>query len=186
MLRLAIVVLWAHLGTGAILTRTRASVPAAVLSFIAAIAYLLLSWWEHVRTVRPSFEIEMYLFSATLLNLARARTLWMLLQKHSTAIPVVFTVSLVVQAVGILCESWEKRAMLRQPFSAWASESLSGTFNRTFFCWLCPLLLKGNRQLLTLPDLPPLDPKLEADELQFEFSQAWDKGATEPLPVLSY
>lgn len=148
--------------------------PAAVLSFAAAVAYLLLSWQEHERSVRPSFEIEMYLFFSTLLNLARTRTLWML--QDAATIPAVFTASMAVQAVGILFESWEKRPVLREPFSRWAGESLGGTFNRSLFFWLNPLLLVGSRQVLTLSDLPPLDVKLEAEKLQADFNDAWDKG----------
>lgn len=156
--------------------RTRASVPAAALSFAGSIVYMLLSWREHERTVRPSFEIEMYLFFSTLLNVARNRTLWML--QDSATIAIVFTVSMIIQAIGVLCESWEKRRVLREPFSKWAGESLGGTFNKSLFCWLYPLLLMGNRKLLVLSDLPPLDTKLEAKKLQVEFNEAWDKGTS--------
>lgn len=147
------------------------------MSFVGSIAYLLLSWREHQRTVRPSFEIEMYLFFATLLNLARTRTLWMVQEK--TAIPAVFTASMALQVVGMLFESWEKRRLLREPYSTWADECLGGTFNKTLFTWLCPILLRGSRQLLTLSDLPPLDPKLESEKLETEFNEAWENGALE-------
>lgn len=156
--------------------------PAATLSFAGSIVYLLLSWREHERTVRPSFEIEMYLFFATLLNLARTRTLWM--AQESTAIPAIFTTSMVVQAVGILFESWEKRRLLREPYSEWAAETTGGTFNKALFTWLCPILLTGSRQLLTLSDLPPLDPKLESEKLETEFNEAWENGTPQiPLPA---
>jgi ATP-binding cassette, subfamily C (CFTR/MRP), member 1 len=140
--------------------------------------YGVLSWREHERTVRPSFEIEMYLFFATLLSLARVRTLWMIQEEaeESIAIPAIFTASLAVQAVGILVESWEKHRMLREPYANWARETLGGTFNKSFFVWLCPILLRGSRQLLSLSDLPPLDPKLEAEKLETDFQEAWDSG----------
>lgn len=157
------------------MTKTRASVPAAALSFIAALAYLFFTWFEHSRSVRPSFELEMYLFFATLLNTARARTLW-LLDLNSATVPAVFTTSMVIQAVGLLFESWEKRPALREPWSKWAAESLGGTFNRSFFFWLNSLLFLGSRQLLTLSDLPPLDTKLDPERLQSELQEAWDSG----------
>lgn len=119
----------------------------------------------------------MYLFFSTLLNIARTRTLWML--QDAVVIASVFAASMAVQALGILFESWEKRKVLREPFSSWAGESLGGTFNRTLFFWLNPLLLMGNRQLLTLSDLPPLDVKLEAEKLQADFQEAWDNGESD-------
>ncbi|PHH65591.1 hypothetical protein CDD81_2026 [Ophiocordyceps australis] len=168
-LRLTLIVLWAASAT----SRTRASVPAAALSLASAMAYLLLSWREHERSVRPSFEIEMYLFFSILFNLARTRTLWLLLDQ--TAIPAIMTAAMALQAMGIVFESWEKRRVLRKPFSNWAAESLSGTFNRSLFFWLNPILLLGSRKILTLSDLPRLDVKLEADKLQADFNEAWEK-----------
>lgn len=172
-LQLTLLILWAVTSSTTI-THTRATIPTAALTFIVAIAFSLLSWYEHARSVRPSFILTIYLFLSILLDNARTRTLWMLSEHR--AIPIVFTCTMVLRCVLVILESTEKRNILIQPYKEYPKESTSGTFNRSVFYWLSSLFINGYKNVLSLGDLFPLDKNLYSEKLQSEFQSAWDSG----------
>ncbi|KAI8293031.1 ABC transporter atnG [Colletotrichum sp. SAR11_240] len=171
-LNLALLVLWATTSSTAI-THTRATIPAAVLGLLASLGVGLLSWLEHDRSVRPSFVLSTYLFLSVLLDIARARTLWML--GPNQTIPAIFTCTLALRTVMILLESTEKRRILVPQHKGYSKEVTSGTFNRSVFFWLTSLFINGYRNILKLEDLYPLDPKLASEPLYKKLADAWDQ-----------
>ena len=172
-IELALLILWAVTDSSTI-THTRASLPTVTLSFVASLGLCLLSWYEHARSIRPSFIIEVYLFLSILLNLARTRTLWML--GPYRPIPILFTISIGIQFVMIILEATEKRNILKTPKETLPKEATSGTFSHSLFFWLTYLLYNGYRSLLSLHNLDPLDERLASKSLSKALQIAWDKG----------
>ncbi|KAF6834099.1 ABC multidrug transporter [Colletotrichum musicola] len=175
-LNLALLVLWATTS----ITNTRATIPTAVLGLLASLAFCLLSWLEHDRSVRPSFVLSTYLSLSVLLDTARARTLWMLAPDRT--IPAVLTCALALRAAMIVIESTEKRRILVPEHKGYSREVTSGTFNRSVFFWLTSLFINGYRNILKLDDLYPLDPKLASEPLCRKLAEAWDNVPDKTVP----
>ncbi len=57
---------------------TRTTDAAGVLALLSTLSLLVLSDFEHCRTIRPSALIQLFLFFTILLDLPRLRTLWLL------------------------------------------------------------------------------------------------------------
>ncbi|KAK2033917.1 ABC transporter [Colletotrichum zoysiae] len=160
--------------------RTRATIPTAVLSLLSSLGVGLLSWLSHERSLRPSFVLSIYLFLSTLLDTARARTLWM--SGSDRTIPAVFTSTLVLRAVMVLLESTEKRRILVPRHKGYSKEVTSGTFNRSVFFWLTSLFVNGYRNILRLDDLYPLDPELASGPVYRKLADVWDKVPDKTVP----
>lgn len=168
----ALLVLWATQPSSAI-PYTRISISTALLSFLVALGFGLLSFYEHTRSVRPSSLLSTYLLLSTLMDTARARTLWMIHTKP--VISSIFTCSLLIRCVLLLLESTEKRSILLPPYCELSKESTSGSIDRSVFFWLTSLFIGGYQRVLSLGDLYPLDPQLQCHQLQERFNPAWDK-----------
>ncbi|KAL2817570.1 P-loop containing nucleoside triphosphate hydrolase protein [Aspergillus granulosus] len=164
-------VLWVTSGSS--ITRTTATVPTGVLSLAAAVALSVVSWLEHARSIRPSFIINIYLFLSVLLDLPRARTLWML--GSNRAIPAVFTGCLMLRCAMTILESKEKRKILVYDLKEVAKVSTSGPFNHSVFYWLTSLFLHGYKRTLCLQDLYPLSSSLKSERLEVNLQTAWDR-----------
>ncbi|KAJ0414514.1 P-loop containing nucleoside triphosphate hydrolase protein [Aspergillus carlsbadensis] len=162
-------VLWAT--SGASITRTTATIPTAVLSLITALGLSLVSWLEHARSIRPSYIINVYLFLSVLLDLPRARTLWML--GTYKAIPAVFTCCLILRCAMTILESKEKRKILVYDLKEIPKVSTSGPFNHSVFYWLTSLFLHGYKKTLSLHDLYPLSASLKSEQLGVNLQAAW-------------
>lgn len=133
----------------------------------------ILSNFEHSRSARPSFVINTYLFFATLLDLAQTRTLWLI--SGNKILASVFTTCVAFNMVIMFLESIEKRSFLRDPYSNYPPERLSGIFNRSVFWWLNSLLVKGYRRMLDLDDLFQTDEDLSSHKLQFRMRSSWQR-----------
>lgn len=168
----ALLGLWATT-SGDTITHTRVSIATAALVVIASIAACLLQWLEHERSLRPSFVLSTYFFLSILLDLPRARTLWML--GSYRLIPILYICSLAMKAVTLSLESWEKRDILISG-KDYSFEATSGTLSRSVFWWLMPIFREGFKRNLTLDDMYPLDEKLRAEELHHSLETAWNKG----------
>ena len=177
--QLALLVLWANSSLTSI-HRTQASVPTAALSFIVSVGVCLLSYGEHVFSVRPSFILDIYLFLSIIFDVARARTLWLIGLDHS--IPILFTVSIALKSIMIILESAEKRPILTPQYKQYPLEATSGVFSRSVFWWLSSLFLQGYRNVLVLGDLFPLDRELYSESLYGRLHLAWTNRLYLKLP----
>ncbi|THV54559.1 hypothetical protein BGAL_0024g00240 [Botrytis galanthina] len=151
--------------------QTPVSVPATVLSVIITIGLAALSNLENNRSIRPSFVICTYLLLSTLLDLAQARTLW--LQHGNTALPALFTCSVLAKAVLLCLEAFEKRSFLKDPYNRYPPEALAGVINTSLFWWLNTLIQNGHRNLLRLGDLFDTDKALSSSSLETKMQFAW-------------
>lgn len=168
-IQVALVVLYSLPGRN--LTRT--SLAAACSSLVATLALAAVSYYEHYRSLRPSFLLSAYLGLTILFDVCQVRTLW--LRSHYKDQAAVFTAGIALKFVLLLLESVEKRTLLREPFRHYSPEALGGMFNRSVFWWLNSLLLQGSKSHITQDTLMPLDRKLAADEVRNLMRLAWSR-----------
>ncbi|TLD19247.1 hypothetical protein PspLS_09793 [Pyricularia sp. CBS 133598] len=168
----ALLGLWAS-DHGSGTTQTITTIPSAALTFVSSVAYAILSWLEHGRSIRPSSCLSAYLGVSILFDCARARTLWML--GDSRTIPAVFTASLAIRAIMLILESTEKRSILLPELKGCSHEVTSGPLNRGVFFWLSTLFLRGYSKVLSLNDLYPLDEAMVSEVLYGRLAEVWDK-----------
>lgn len=148
--------------------KTRASVPSAALTFVAAIFVCFTSLIEHTKLRAPSFLLSVYLLVTLLLDTVRIRTLWNI--GEATAISSTLVAGFAVKVALILTESWSKRRYLIKGSEGVAGEELAGFLSKSLFLWANPLLMKGFRDWLTAPDLSPIDSELSSARLVARFS----------------
>jgi len=166
---LSLVVLWA----GSKATKTRASVPTAAITLVAYLVFGLLSYFEHMRAVRPSLILNGYLLLSLLFDAAHVRTLW--LQQYNHSIAIVSTLAIATKLAILCSEAVQKRSILRPEYLVYPPEAVSGIINRSLFWWLNVLFLRGYSKTLRLDDLFTLDKHLMARYLQRVLGSAWNK-----------
>ncbi|CCF34126.1 ABC transporter [Colletotrichum higginsianum] len=146
---------------------TELSTVSFVVSFIAALCMLGLSFFEHSRSPRPSVLLNTFLISTILLDAAQVRTLWLSAGTNlEITIARTFTAAAVWKIVLILSESWEKLPWLRWNRKDHSPEETSGLFGLATFSWLNSLFVSGYKKVLAVPDLFPLDKSLSVETLQ--------------------
>lgn len=177
-IQVALLALWAESST----TRTRASVPNAVLAVIGACALGVLSFVEHQRTIRPSFILNCWLIVTLVFDIAQVRTLW--LRGYQTAIASATTTSIVIKTAAVVVEAVEKRSILRDKWKAASPEATSGFYGLAFFVWLNPLFFKGYSKSLEVEELFVLDKHLSSDFLYSRIKPAWERLMTKPRHAL--
>lgn len=155
---------------------TRATVPSAVLSFLASVVVLFLSRFEHSRAVRPSSLLIAYLLVSVAFDAVQVRTLF--LRHDESSILGLFTTNVALKLILLLFESMNKRRYLRAPYNSYPPESTSGLFGRSFFWWLNPMLATGFRTLMTLDDLFVPDKALQSEPLGEQMKKSWNKCAS--------
>jgi len=154
--------------------RTLISIPASVLSLVAAAFICILSHLEHVKTVHPSNIINIYLFFSFLFDAVQLRTLWSI---HSlNTIAGVFSASFSAKATLLILEAIEKGTFLALPYRWTSPEALSSIYNLSVFWWLNHILRAGYRRVIAFEDLYTLDPDLQSEILNSKAQRAWDRG----------
>lgn len=157
------------------LAKTRASVPTAVVTLIAYLALPVLSYAEHIKSVRPSSLLSGYLLISLLCDVTRARTLW--LRDHDK-IASDFTAAIAIKCALLVLETVEKRRFLLPKYQSYPFEATSGILSRFLFCWLNPLFRKGYSKTLAMDDLYGLDKHLISGYLDHLLNSAWLKGSS--------
>ncbi|CZR69716.1 related to multidrug resistance protein [Phialocephala subalpina] len=153
--------------------RTRVSIPAAVFSLIGAAFICVLSHFEHVKSVRPSTIINIYLFFSVLFDAVQLRTLW---ESHNLdTIASVFSASFSAKATLLVLEAIEKGSFLAPPYRWTPPESLSSIYNLSVFWWLNHLFKTGFKKVLAFEDLYTLNPELQSKNINIDAQNAWDR-----------
>ncbi|KAH7319081.1 putative ATP-binding cassette transporter [Rhexocercosporidium sp. MPI-PUGE-AT-0058] len=151
--QLALLVLWVLDSE----TRTRASLASTAINLVVDLEVPFLSYLEHVRSIKPSSVLTVFLLLSILLDLPQARTLY--LQHDKNAIAALFSAIIGLKLVLLLLEVQNKRSYLRNPYKSLGREPTSGILNRSFFWWINGLFVTGYRGLITFDDLESLDEK---------------------------
>ncbi|KAI1116845.1 putative ATP-binding cassette transporter [Nemania sp. NC0429] len=147
--------------------RTSITVPGAALCFVASVALLALSHFEHVRSSRPSDLLGFYLLLTPLLRAAVVRTYWYL-DGYGTIAALSLT-SLLIQLGILALESCSKRRWLLGAGRGGTPEESASFLSRSLLAWINHLFLKGYRRQLTDSDLRIIDGSLTAAELEPRF-----------------
>ncbi|KAF6825097.1 ABC multidrug transporter [Colletotrichum plurivorum] len=169
-LQVALLVLWARSPLA-----NRASVPAAVLGVLDALALALLSHAEHVRSVRPSTLMCLYLFPSIGFDAVQCRTLWLLPASSRGPLPAVSVAALAVKVVVFLLEAQGKRRYLIAALRGLSPEATSGIIGRGFFWWLNDLMARGFRATLSPSSLYQIDDGLRSEGLLQGLLRRWDR-----------
>ncbi|PQE11588.1 ABC multidrug transporter protein [Rutstroemia sp. NJR-2017a WRK4] len=174
-IQLALIVLWntSHA------PKTSATIASASLNLVSAVSLILLSHFEHSKTIKPSDIINIYLFASLLLDITRVRTQW-LLPNREDSIASILTLSVVLKVLILGLEATEKRKYLISTYRNYSRESTSGIFNHLFFWWLNPLFLTGSGKVLSFEDLYAIDEALGSESVARSLQETWD-GCILPL-----
>lgn len=163
--------------------RTRAALAASALAFLDALGLCLLSHREHVRSVRPSAIINVYLLLTLLFDVARARTLW--LDGTTRSIASVFTSGFGVKLMILVTEGMEKRSILMERYRNASPEATSGIYSRSFFWWLNKLMTTGFHRVISNEDLYPIDEDMNSKNLYANAQHVWNNtNQTRPRALL--
>jgi ATP-binding cassette subfamily C (CFTR/MRP) protein 1 len=152
---------------------TKASIPAATLSMLAALAVLLLSPLEHSRSLRPSIVLNIYLLISIAFDSVQVRTLYLRNSPKAISALSAATVGIKITLFGL--EALSKRRYLRFPYQNLSPETTSGIISLSLFWWLNPIFLRGLGRILTLNDLFITDQALLSRPLFQKMSDSWTK-----------
>lgn len=156
---------------------TKASLPAAALSFAASVSILGLSYAEHVYSYRPSTLLSLFLLFSILFDATRTRTLW--LQGYNRPVAIAALVAAVFKIVMLAVEAIEKCGFLRPQYRALPPEVTSGIFSRWAFWWQLPLFSAGYSKKLEIETLFPLEKHFKSSYLQHQLQTRWAKSSRE-------
>ena len=154
--------------------RPHVSLASAALSVLVAVSLGILSHLEHVRSIKPSFIINLYLVVTVLFDAVRVRTQWLLGANENRVLAAVTTSSLTLKLVILVLEATEKRSFLPASYKQVSFENTSGLISRSSFWWLKSLLMSGHKTVLSLHDLPIIHEKLNSAHLADRLQAAWD------------
>ncbi|KAH8695211.1 P-loop containing nucleoside triphosphate hydrolase protein [Talaromyces proteolyticus] len=151
--------------------KTRTSIAANILVLILIPGLALLSYWQHLRSVRPSGLLVQYLALTLVFDIARCRTLWGIQSAESVA--TVLNVAIGVKTALLILEATEKRGILLPQYKSLPVEATSGELNLWFSWWLNPILISGFKRQLSMKTLFDVDPVLKAGEDEGSLAKAW-------------
>ncbi|KAH8892336.1 ABC transporter [Thozetella sp. PMI_491] len=151
---------------------TAASLPADVLQVVAIAGAAELSYLHHGRSVRPSTLLTLALSSWALLDVPRLRTLWMVPGAEHASI--VLTIALTLTLITLGLESKDKRDILEAGVAKPDTpEPFAGFWKRASFAWLATTFRRGYTKVISVDDLPELDPQLSSGVVHHELERAW-------------
>ena len=154
-------------------TNHRAELASAVLNFVAAVLLGVFSFFEHLRSIRPSFLLTVYLLFTSVFDIERSRSY--ALSPDLDLVATIFASRLGVKVFLAVVEARDKRRLLLPEFADCPPEATSGVYRRTTFWWLNDLFKRGFSKALALEDLFQLDKKLQTDYLHQLLGSAWEK-----------
>ncbi|RAL16194.1 ABC transporter [Aspergillus homomorphus CBS 101889] len=160
--------------TGPASLRTNVSLSADVLEVAATASALCLSYLSHCRSIQPSTLLIVYLSARSLLGIARLRTLWLL--HAATTEAIIFTIELSFTLLALVLESIEKASILVHTTAKPATpEPFSGFWKLATFAWLAGTFRQGYYKVLSVHDLPDLDPQLSSEVVGKQLELAWSR-----------
>ncbi|KAF3400199.1 Canalicular multispecific organic anion transporter 1 [Penicillium rolfsii] len=154
---------------------SRMLIASSVLQLVSALFMLTVSVVDHSRSPRPSMLLNSYLFLTLLLDIARARTLFLSSDRDSEIVySSIFCVSVGLKTAILLLEAWQKARWVKWDATKHSPEETSGIFSLGVFFWLNKLFLAGYRHTFTIQNLYPLDSTFDAQALHEKFAKKID------------
>ncbi|KAL4815395.1 ABC transporter [Aspergillus spinulosporus] len=156
--------------------RNVVSLPADILELLAIAVALVLSYIHHCRSIRPSTLLILFFSARSLLGIARVRTLWLIPGANRAAI--LFTTGFVATLLCAALESTEKSSSLIAARETGKTvpdtpEPFSGLWKRASFAWLSETFRRGYVRVLSVDDLPQLDPVLDSKAVGESLEYTW-------------
>lgn len=148
------------------------------MQLLSAVTIVILTALEHSRTTRPSTIITFYLIAAIVADGVQIRTLF--IRTYVPTIARLVAASAAIKLTLLTLESWPKTSCLLPTDEPLGPEDVSGPLARDTFWWLHSLLLLGNRSLLSVKDLPPLDQKILSQGLRNRMERSWMRSMYAP------
>jgi hypothetical protein len=150
---------------------------------VGALLFGVLSYLEHMRTVRPSFLLSTYLLFTVAFDVVRSRSYS--LNAELDTIASVFSSRAGVKLVLAVLEALPKRRLLLPEFQGCPPEAASGIYKRSLFWWLNGLFKMGYSRVLKVDDLFELEKHLQSDYLHRLLAKSWTLcKLSYPLPML--
>ncbi|KAK6499344.1 hypothetical protein TWF506_003972 [Arthrobotrys conoides] len=176
---LLLLIIWSTLNPSSPI-KTQA-VTAASFSFVGAVAFAGLSYYEHHKSYRPSWLLTAYLTLTLLPDATILRTLYLSPTTFSLAIRVVSSVAFAAKISIILLESITKKGS-GDAFdkSGRTAERFASPFSQLLYLWLNGLIKYGFNHVLKLEDLFRVDQGMEAENLDQKFWRLWVSYQDEP------
>ncbi|POR38791.1 Canalicular multispecific organic anion transporter 2 [Tolypocladium paradoxum] len=172
LLALKLVVLLALWVSRGVLT-TRLTFACIALTIAGYSILSVVSYLEHVRSVRPSSLLSVYLGVSILLDLARVRTLFFVPESRTVA--AVLLASFCTKILVFTLEVTEKRHLLLVEWQDESPEATSGVINRALFIWVNAVFIRGFRTLLTVNTLTPLDAEILSASRPATLIERWER-----------
>lgn len=177
---------------GSTVIQTNASLAADVLEVVAISSAIVLSYIHHCRSIRPSTLLTLFLSARSLVGIARVRTLWLIPDETTKAI--VFTIGFIFTLISLVFESSEKESIVIPETEKPATpEPFSGFWKQASFAWLAGTFRLGYSKVISVDDLPDLDPRLDTEVVAHRLQSVWSKqgnarfyDACDKLPVLIF
>ncbi len=160
-------------------TSVRTTLASAVLSLVSTLALLVLSTFEHGRSIRPSAILQIFFSFTILLDLPRIRTQWLF--DDNSIVAAVFTAAFAIRIPLLWLECVLKWHHSTTPGEEIPPEERQGIFGRTFFWWLMPLFLEGYHKNLGMNDLYAIDDDLKGKILYARLLKQWNSGMCTPI-----
>ncbi|KIW17840.1 hypothetical protein PV08_05035 [Exophiala spinifera] len=154
-------------------TLTHASIPSAAVALVASAMLPALSYFEHVKSIRPSTLLSCYLMLSCLLSLPELRTLYLLPGTHVSA--AALTVVICLKLYLLVLEARTKRKYLAPAYRDLPREMTSGIFNRSLFIWLNAFFWSGFRRPVGSRDLGVTDSQLHSEALHDAVRREWKR-----------
>ncbi|KAL3480358.1 hypothetical protein BJX99DRAFT_254660 [Aspergillus californicus] len=158
------------------LSSLQSDVPVSVdvLELVAIAGAVALSYIHHSRSIRPSTLLVCFLSARSLLGIARVRTLWLMPNATRAANPFVFSFALNLSSTVL--ESLSKESNLVEVTEKPATpEPFSGFWKRATLAWLAGTFRQGYSKVISVRDLPELDPKLDSEVVARQLRCTWDQ-----------
>ncbi|KAF2761934.1 canalicular multispecific organic anion transporter 1 [Pseudovirgaria hyperparasitica] len=153
------------------------------LSIFCALLFIVLSFLEHEKSIRPSTILVTYMAFTILCDAVCIRTYWLM------QVPVGLFSSLVtstaLKLVIMSLESIEKRKYIPVGMRPQNPEMTSGIAAIITFFWLNPLLWIGAQRDLRSCDLYNLDSELGTDDAAAKFARVWKDTAQRHIKARS-
>jgi ATP-binding cassette subfamily C (CFTR/MRP) protein 1 len=164
--------------------QTRASLAAALLVLVATLGICILSYFEHIKNIRPSSIISAYLLLTLPFDGAQLRTRW--LRGDNVTGNGVASAVLALKFLLFISEATEKRGVLFAPYAYLSPEATSGLVSHSLFWWLNPLFRLGFRGTVNDGDLFAADGGLLSRACKNRFARHWENCMSSLLAVLSF
>ena len=142
------------------------------VSFVAAVAFCILSFAEHRRSITPSTLLVLYILACLF---GHGVELLILSPKIDRKCLSFLLAHVFLELAVLVVECQNKYAILLPQYQQLTPEERAGILGRALFWWINPLLMKGYRSILTNADLPRPGEALSSNKLRRNILRSWDQ-----------